>query len=291
MLRSFWWFALVACGETQIPAAFDWSMGELRVAAVRTWPAVADATVPRQVEALVLPPGARASMSVELCGFDPEQPVALTDDVRDVRCFEAESLVEVVDDAVPGRWQVERYEPHPDRCSTYGVDFLFPRQDENGFPGKPDEREYPPVECGTNPLLRVVADDGRARATALGRAGITGVPYDPRHAADPSTADPVLEVVDGELEAGGRVLLRFSVVEAWVMDTGVWAEPFVDHQWYVSAGMPWGSGITRTAGFADGRVYAQTWLTIPDDHVGPLHVATVRRDMLPTWAVTTLEVP
>ncbi len=116
--------------------------------------------------------------------------------------------------------------------------------------------------------------------------------YDPSDEIDPSSADPRIDVVGGAVEAGEKVLLRFSVAAGWADSGTMWTGLFPNYQWNVEAGQPYGTAITGGAGFdRQGRPYAQSWLRIPDDWHGPLRVAVVRMDPVPVWAQLTLEVP
>lgn len=279
--------SLAGCFKIKEPSVFDWGYDRVRVVAVRVWPIVADARVPRTVDALVLRPRGvgEVPVRVEVCGDRGDMAVYLAFG-EDIQCFSEPSLVDVVARALPASWT-----PTPrdyTDCPTFDVGLLG----ASPFHESWDSAEPPPSDCGSAPLLRVVAGEGADEASALALPTVRDDGYDPTADHDTALADPRIEVVDGTLAAGQRVLLRFSVAASWTASPSYYIDEYPEHRWYVEAGTPWGTGITRTAGFdAAGRPYAQNWLEIPPDHHGPLRVAVVRDDAIPVWTEITLEVP
>lgn len=275
---------LGGCFVEKLPDLFDYRYDRLRVVAVRVWPIMADAGVPREVEALVLTPvpGGAPPVRVEVCGDRSDMVVWLAS-YESVRCFSEPDLVDVVAHELPAVWT-----PRPrayDDCPPDGIG--TPSGPYETFPDTGLGEVYP---CVSVPLLRAVAGEGTDEVSVVAAPRVTDG-EGPPIGAHPATADPRLEIVQGEPVPGGRVLLRFSVAAAWTEDEHNLTDPYPEHAWYVEAGTPFGSGVTRGAGFDDeGRAYAQNWLRIPDDHRGPLRVAAVRRDPVPVWAETTLEV-
>jgi len=243
--------------------------------------------VSRRIDALVLSPerGDRPPVRVEVCGDRSDMAVFLAL-AEDVDCFAEPVLVDTIGTSLPATWL-----PRPreyDRCPSYGGVLPYGQADDWWDTGGWDTaRELP---CSSDPLLRVVAGEGRDAASALALPMVLNGRELPA-GADPSTADPRIEVVDGEPVAGGQVLLQFSVAASWTEQVDNYIDPYPEHYWYVEAGTPWGSGVTMGAGFdAEGRAIARNRLAIPADHHGPLRIAVVRHDPVPVWAELTLEV-
>jgi hypothetical protein len=280
-------FLLGGCLVEKLPDLFDYRYDRLKVVAVRVWPIMADAAVPRQVDALVLTPspGDAPRVRVEVCGDRSDLAVWLHS-YEDVACFAEEDLVDTVARRVPAEWtpRPRRYE----ECPT--AEIGLPSGLFETFPDSADTGGIETWPCVSLPLLRVVAGEEGDEASAVAVPRVMDG-ESPELGADPATADPRIEIVEGEPVAGGRVLLRFSVAASWTADEANLTDPYPEHYWYVEAGTPWGSGVTRGAGFDDeGRAYAQSWLELPEDHHGPLRVAVVRRDPVPVWAELALEV-
>jgi hypothetical protein len=280
--------SLGGCLVEKVPDLFDYRYDRVRVVAVRVWPLMADAAVPRQVDALVLTPRAEASppVRVEVCGDRGDLAVWLGS-FDSVQCFAETDLVDTVARQLPATWspRERRYEdcPTQEMGQPTGVIQTFP--EDTGDTAEPVF--YP---CVSSPMVRVVAGRELDEASAVVVPRLTDGDG-PVAGPDPATADPRIEVVEGEVVPGGLVLLRFSVAASWTAEEGNAVDEYPEHYWYVEAGTPWGSGVTRGAGFDDeGRAYAQSWLEIPRDHRGPLRVAVVRRDPVPVWTEITLEV-
>jgi hypothetical protein len=284
---------VVGCGSYGYPSAFDWKIDRTKVVAVSVWPIQADASVPRQVDALVLSPHRVESVQVEICGLSEDQPVA----IDSAACFSEPGLVDPVPGELPLVWTPD---PLGFECTGtvingstgYSDSYYEGTEDTSVDTGLDSGLPFvPPPTCGSYFPLRIHARTAEDEASAMTVVLLYTDPYDPREAeaeSDPTTADPRLEVVEGEVVAGGRVLLRFEVGTGF---SGRYA-------WYADDGVFWGTGRTGDAGHLrpEGRVYAQNYLEIPEDWHGDLTVAVVAssqsyRSQTQVWATTTLEVP
>lgn len=276
-----WITTLAGCFFDPYPQAFDWKIDRTIVAAVSVWPIDADWRVPRTIDALVLSPHRVNTVRAEICGLSPDQPVQ----IWDTACFSEQTLIDVIPGEVPGIWQPAEL---GFACTGpvlggyyYGTYSSYDYYHHDSA----EDTAAPPPTCGSTVPFRVYASTDEDEASAATQITMYTDPFDPRALVqDPALAHPTLELVEGTVEAGSEVLLRFSV-ETEYSGNG--------YAWYADDGLFLGTGRTQAAGMTpnEARTYAQNRLQIPDDYQGSLLVAAVILSSPPLWATTTLEVP
>lgn len=308
--------ALYGC-EPEFPEAFDYLIDRTIVPAIRITPNNGPPETERLVEALVLSPHEILSREVEVCGYRDDIALSVS-----AECFGEASLIETVARELPASFSLPAPDYDCESNYSYGG---YTTTTGSGYGYAYGGSGYIPYDCRSSVPLRVIArseeDEGSSFIELAFDRRHRGIPF------DVSTADPRIEVIEGEVVPGGEVRLRFSVAHAGSApaDTGLeetgleetggsgaftgysssynYGTSFAGgyfgggppddmrFRWYVDAGELLGTGRTGATSSDELRHYAENTLRLPEDAHGSLRVAVVLATGAPVWSVLTLEVP
>lgn len=256
------WWLFAAC-QDPFPEAFEWRIDHTIVPGVAVRPLVVANGGERTVDALVLSPWPVESVSVDVCGLRPDEPVLVTG-----ACFGEPALVEPIADGVPATFTLPALTYPCEPADTGGAAFYY-------------EPEFP---CASEVPLRVRAvtaeDAGQSFATLVLPTGDDVISSAP---LDPASIALRIDVVSGAVEAGGEVVLEASEATTPENDERI-------VRWYADDGELLSTGRTGLIDLTLPRATSRNTLRIPDDWHGPLRVAALTRHGT-VWTVLTLEVP
>jgi hypothetical protein len=265
--------ALLAGCDAPYPEAFHYQIDRTLVVGIQAYQRGDGSWL---YDALVVSPWEVQSVDAEICGLRTDVQVYV-----DARCFGEPALIEQVSRGMPGTFTLPAlaYDCEP-TASTGSSD-----SGGSGYIGSYGYG-YFPGPCDSQVPLRIVARSTEDRGSAFIPL-ILGDSLQ-RPTLDPRLADPRLELLAGEPEAGGEVRLGFTLPVDWF---GHDSPAGLHYRWYVDEGELLGTGRTATTRTTAQRFVAENTLRIPEDYHGPLQVAVVAELAPPVWQTLTLEVP
>jgi hypothetical protein len=271
-----WWLWGVACSDP-LPEAFDWKIDRTLVVGIAPRPSLVGAGETPTVDALILSPWPVRAVSVDLCGLVTDRLAFI-----DARCYSEPDLIVGVSDHLPTDVPL----PVLDfECPGYGT-LTPPPPFGTGATtvptGKDPYRGYA-TTCASAFPVRVtgVTDEDEGYGIVLLEVSPETLP--PFTTLDPAAYDLRIDVVEGQVVAGGEVVLEVSQVTELIDNDG-------SARWYVDDGDLLSTGRTLFVDLAEERSTSRNTLRIPEDWSGPLRVAVVAHSGR-VWTVTTLEVP
>ncbi|MCO4743391.1 MAG: hypothetical protein KC912_01295 [Proteobacteria bacterium] len=246
--------------------ALDYEIDRVLVPAIRLTPPIAVEGEDVEIEALVLSPWNVDSVSLDICGQNPDLPTELWG----AECFNNPDLIEPLSLRNPAVWTVPELGRNCIADSAEPVD--------TGIP----------TDCASQIPIRATGVAGEERG--MGTVQVRVLRDGP--ATLPSLNDARRELTfEGNPARGEDIGLVYRVD---------WDGP-VDFRWYVDAGELHHTGRTTTTWLQGDRHTTRNQLAIPSGYVGPLRVVVVVADpdsggwRSPTsgnlaWDILTLEV-